>query len=499
MVPNPLFQGGFAASAQAPSQAPQVLTVTQAISVINTRFKSFTVVVEGEVSSVSNRQGYAAVYFSLSDDQSSKLECLMWKNQFQALGIDLVLGQQVRVTGVMEVYAKNGKLSLKASKIELAGEGALRAQVAALAKKLESEGLFDHTRKRSIPQYPEHIAVVTSPRGDAIHDVLQTLTRRAPQIHLSVAGVQVEGRGAEGQIVEGLKAAEAVSPDLILLVRGGGSYESLMPFNDEQVVRAIAGLSVPVITGIGHEPDTTIADMVADVRASTPTAAAEISCPSKEELLGQISTYAHQLHHHLQVQMKQAAHALDYYSSRSVLMRPAETIIAQFARDVDELQRCFDSAIPRSLDKRREAIQLLHTRLCMAGPQLLMSDQHYLSSLAQRLRVQGSALLKDPQQRVCQAQDELHRFGQTGLRWYQMQVATQAARLEALSPLKVLARGFSLLYQENDQPAHLVTSVDQVSQGDQVHVRLKDGLVHAQVTEVAPQAPKTPPASKHDA
>jgi len=168
--------------------------------------------------------------------------------------------------------------------LEPAGEGRLRMQVAELARRLEAEGLMSPERKRRIPSHPSRIAVVTSPRGKAVHDVLRTLRRRYPLAEVLVAGVAVEGDGAPSEIVEGLRVAAAAQPDVVLLVRGGGSYEDLMPFNAESVARAVVASPVPVVTGIGHEPDTSIADMVADLRASTPTAAAESVAPSVEEL-----------------------------------------------------------------------------------------------------------------------------------------------------------------------------------------------------------------------
>lgn len=484
MCPNPLFSGGFVPDASV--NQPQALTVSQAINLINTRFKGFPLTVEGELSSVTDNRGYFAVYFALSDEKKSKLECLMWRNQYHALGIKLEVGQQVRVSGVLEVYNQTGKLSLKASTISLVGEGALRARVAALARRLEQEGLFEASNKRALPHFPQHIAVVTSPRGDAIHDVLRTLRRRAPHIHLSVAGVQVEGGGAEDQIIEGLRCAQAAHPDIVLLVRGGGSYESLMPFNDERVVRAIAAMSVPVITGIGHEPDHTIADMVADVRASTPTAAAEISCPSCDDLQAQINGYHQQLNHVMLTHIQRMRHMLEQLSTRSVMRHPYEYVVAYFARAVDEIQRSFDTAIPRSLERRYEAINLLELRLSSLGHTLLQGVTHSIDASAHKLMLSGEHLLADKSDQLAQATQHLRMFGSRGLTDYAAQIRNQAGKLEALSPLGVLARGYSLLYASEGASSALITSASQVAEGDEVSVHLQDGEIYAQVTRIEP-------------
>ena len=231
-----------------------------------------TVTIVGEVSEVSIKAGYKAVYFTVKDDRSS-LPCMMWMNRYHATGIVLNVGSLVEMTGRFTLYAAKGRMNFDAFTLRLAGEGNLRLQVANLARKLEAEGLMSAERKRPIPKYPEAIGLVTSPRGAAVHDVLRTLRRRYPAATVRLAGVPVEGRDAPQLSSPGPGCRRPSDAEVMLLVRGGGSFEDLMTFNDEMLARAVAACPVPVVTGIGHEPDTSIADMVADFRASTPTAA----------------------------------------------------------------------------------------------------------------------------------------------------------------------------------------------------------------------------------
>ena len=262
-----------------------VLSVSEAIIVIKeniTRIPLLTVV--GEVSGFRGpnaRSGHC--YFDIKD-ASASMAAIVWKGIYLASGVALHDGMRVQITGRYDVYKGSGKLSFVATSLTVAGEGDLRQKVAELAKKLEREGLMREDRKRPIPRFCTRIGVVTSLSGSVIEDVKRTLARRNPLVEIEVTGAAVQGEYAPQTIVQALGIAESTHPDAILLVRGGGSFEDLMCFNDEAVARAIAASSVPIITGIGHEPDVTIADMVSDRRTSTPTAAAESVAPSISEL-----------------------------------------------------------------------------------------------------------------------------------------------------------------------------------------------------------------------
>ena len=268
-------------------EAAPALSVSAAMGLAKNALEEVVVRLVGEVSEVNDKPGYKAVYFTVKDEKAS-LPCMMWMNRYQASGVALSVGALVELTGRFSLYAAKGRMNFDVFSVSLAGEGQLRLQVANLARELEAMGLMDPARKRPLPAYPETIGLVTSPRGAAVHDVLRTLRRRYPLARILFAGVPVEGPGAADGLVDGLAKVVFAGAEVVLLVRGGGSFEDLMPFNDRRLARTIAACPVPVVTGIGHEPDTSIADMVADVRASTPTAAAEAVAPAQSEIAARI-------------------------------------------------------------------------------------------------------------------------------------------------------------------------------------------------------------------
>ena len=388
----------------------------------------------GEVSEVSNKPGYKAVYFTVKD-QSASLPCMMWNNRFQASGVRLAVGQLVELTGRFTLYAPKGRMNFDVFSIALAGEGNLRLQVANLARKLEAEGLMAPARKRPVPAYPALVGLVTSPRGAAVHDVLRTLRRRFPLARVLVAGVAVEGSNAPAGIVEGMRAVVRAGAEVVLVVRGGGSFEDLMPFNDEGLARMIAKCPVPVVTGIGHEPDTSIADMVADLRASTPTAAAEAVSPARESL-GRL------------------------FEARSSSLR------ASMSRALDragaEVRRC--ATRPLFCDAQllyateAQMLDLASDRLFRALPANLARDEASVARQRERLASCGGALVP--------------RFGQ--------QAALAAARLHDLSPLAVLGRGYAIARTEDGA---VVKSVEAAPPGTAVDVAVADGVLACRVEQ----------------
>lgn len=239
--------------------------------------------VQGEVSNFSRpRSGH--LYFTLKDEKAS-LRCVMWRNSAQRQAYLPTDGELVEVHGSVSVYEVAGQYQLYADTIKPLGEGALFQEFLRLKAKLEAEGLFDEDRKRPIPPWPRRVGIVTSPTGAALRDMLDTLKRRYPLVEVILAPSAVQGREAPSGIVAGLQDLnKTAAPDVILLARGGGSIEDLWAFNDENVARVIAASEAPVITGVGHQTDFTIADFVADLRAPTPTAAAELATPNRDDL-----------------------------------------------------------------------------------------------------------------------------------------------------------------------------------------------------------------------
>ena len=417
------------------SDAPRALSVTEAMAWARRTLEGVPLRVIGEVSEATDRSGYKAVYFTLCDG-SSVMSCLMWRDVFAASGIPLREGMLVEVTGMLTVYAPKGRMQFQVRTLQAAGEGALRLQVAALARRLEAEGLMGAERRRPLPEFPDRIALVTSPRGKAVHDVIRTLRRRYPIAELLIAGVAVEGATAVASIVEGLRAASASGADVIILARGGGSYEDLMPFNDEAVARAVVACPVPVVTGIGHEPDTSIADMVSDFRASTPTAAAEAVAPSCDEVTARLADRRRLLARALSGSVRAAERRVAVLRSHAVF-RDRRALTAMAAQRLDAAA----AGLPRALPGR----------IARDGTRLDAAAVRMASAAGRALERAGSSL------------------GLTG------------SRLEDLSPLGILARGYAVCYSETGDVVRASSTLDP---GDHVVVRLHAGAAGCLVEDV---------------
>lgn len=418
----------------------RALSVTEAMNAAKRALEGVQLRVLGEVSEFNDKPGYKAAYFTICD-AGAAMPCMMWRDEYRASGITLECGMLVELSGSFTAYVPKGRMQFMVRLLTPAGEGKLRLQVAALARALESEGLMRADRKRPLPSFPSRIAVVTSPRGKAVHDVIRTLARRYPLAELLVAGVQVEGADAPAEIVEGLRIAAEAGVDVVLLVRGGGSYEDLMPFNSETVARAVAGVPVPVVTGIGHEPDTSIADMVADLRASTPTAAAEAAVPSVAEIGGRLAQEARALGRSLTHQLQSAVHRVIRCAERPVFSEP-RVLLGPASQTLDVLEMAFRRALPARLER--------DSRLVDGQRRLLLGI--------------GARVLERPQSTLRLA----------------------AARLDDLSPLAILGRGYAVCFAEDDST--IVRSINSVGHDDHVRVRVTDGSIACRVEMTEPIA-----------
>lgn len=424
------------------SEQSSAYTVTQAMNAAKRGLEKIRLTVIGEVSEFNDKSGYKAAYFTVHDDDCS-MPCLMWRDRYNASGVTLQAGMLVELTGNFSCYPAKGRLQFSVASMQLAGEGKLRMQVAQLARKLEAEGLMDASRKRRVPPLPQRIAVVTSPRGKAVHDVIRTLRRRYPLGELLICGVPVEGQDAPARIIQGLEAAWSASPapDVILLVRGGGSYEDLMPFNDESLARAVAASPIPVVTGIGHEPDNSICDMVSDRRCSTPTAAAEAIALSTEELSNKLANAQDALRRSVETYMQAQQAQLDRLLDRP-LWHDAHYLTGSYFQTLDAMEERLLRAIPDALRADAHALELLKGKLLNLGPHL------------------------------CDG------FGRD--------IALCAAKLDALSPLKTLSRGYSITYAADGHS--VVDSVQHVNDGDHIQVQVQDGRLACTVDAIEREA-----------
>ncbi len=390
--------------------------------------------VQGEISGFA-RAASGHCYFSLKDE-GGQIRCAMFRRAAGALDFSPRDGEQVQVQGRLGVYEARGDLQLVVESMQRAGQGALYEQFLRLKARLEAEGLFDAERKRPLPEQPRAIGVVTSPGAAAWHDVMTALQRRVPHIPVRLAPAQVQGQGAAATLVQALQQVYAWTAedhpseppiDVILLVRGGGSMEDLWCFNDEQLARMLAQSPVPVISGVGHETDFTIADFVADVRAPTPTAAAEMAATAREALWQAAEHLGHRLAQGVQRQLERQAQRLDTVAAR--LGRPQA-----------------------ALARQQQTLERLGLRLQTAPASQIGNAGHALQRQSDRLR-HGLAMALQQQR---QASERL------GL------------RLAALDPQRVLERGYAWLSDAQGQP---LTRAAQLQPGQAVQATLADGQV----------------------
>ena len=321
----------------------------------------------GEISNLS-RPASGHLYFSLKDAGAS-LKCVMWRSNVELLGWQPEHGAQVLARGRISVYPQGGVYQLYVDELHPAGVGDLHAQFEELRERLRAEGLFELERKRPLPPFPRLLGVVTSPQAAALRDVLQVLRRRWPLVKVLLAPTLVQGDMAPPQIVAALRALDARDDvDLILLVRGGGSLEELWAFNDEGVARAIAACRHPIVCGVGHETDFTIADFAADVRASTPTAAAELAVPDQADLRRRVRAHAVQVEEQVLRRLAEARQSLEREGRSLARLSPRGRIEAERQR-LDELSRRASQALLHSLALRRAALGRARAQMLDLSPQ----------------------------------------------------------------------------------------------------------------------------------
>ncbi len=460
----------------------QACTVTQAMSLAKRGLEQIRLTVVGEICELSQRAGYKAVYFTIRDEDSV-MPCIIWKNVYEASGVALENGMLVEVTGCFSCYAARGSMQFSVRRLAIAGEGNMRVRVAQLAKKLEAEGLMDQARKRRIPALPKRIAVITSPSGKAVRDVIRTLRRRYPLGEVLLYGVTVEGDAAAGYMCDALQAAQETvpAPDVILLVRGGGAYETMMPYNDENLARAIVACSIPVVTGIGHEPDNFIADMVADLRCSTPTAAAEKISLSIDELEGKVDNATRALDTAFAQRIEGLRHRLARLSDRPVLKDPL-SLLQDYAQSVDYAQERLQRALPAAVKDSVVQLDALGQRLDRAIPDAFARTKVQLDQLQGSLNRAAAAQIDFCGHRLEATASSLGHVGANLAAPYSKQLALAAAQLDALSPLKTLSRGYSISYAQGSKT--IVKSVEGIATGDRICVRVQDGSMNCKVESI---------------
>jgi exodeoxyribonuclease VII large subunit len=434
-----------------------VLTVSglsaQLSAVMEERFPA--VWVEGEISNFKV-YGSGHAYFTLKDE-GAQLRCVLFRNRTRRIRFEPKDGLHVLAFGAVEVYAQRGEYQLVVELLEPKGLGALQLAFAQLKERLQAEGLFDPARKRSLPRFPRRIGIVTSPSGAALRDMLRVIGRRFGEIHIVVAPARVQGEGAAAEVAQGIRELNALGGvDVIIVGRGGGSLEDLWAFNDEMLARTIAASKIPVISAVGHEVDFTIADFVADVRAATPSNAAELVVKEKRAVVENLGDLDGRLRRGMLRTLAAHRERLERSRGRRVLTDPA--------RPLRDLHRRLDDARARL---RRAALAVVagaERRVALAGRSL-----RTLSPVART--VNGRRALTELQGR-------LERGAHRRLDRSRHALARAAGRLDSLSPLAVLGRGYSLT---RTSEGRIVRSWREVDAGDAVRVLLHEGSLDCRV------------------
>jgi len=412
--------------------------------------------VEAELGNVT-RPASGHLYFTLKDARA-QIRCAMFKPKSTWLKFAPREGLRVLARGRVTLYEARGDYQLVLDHMEEAGEGALRRAFEQLKARLASEGLFDPERKRALPEFPRRLAVITSASGAAVRDVLSVLSRRFPLLEVDVLPSQVQGAAAAPQIAELLRrAGNSGRYDAVLVTRGGGSIEDLWAFNDEALVRAVAGCAAPVVSAVGHETDFTLCDFAADLRAPTPSAAAELLVPSQVDLGTRLRGLGRRLHQLQTHQLDRIMQRADRAWLRLQGQGPQARLQLMRRRHEEALRR-LQAQAQQQLENRRARLRHAESVLRAHSP------QRRLAVLAERL----AALQPRPQAAIArQLQRETLRL--RGL----------VRSLEAVSPLATVARGYALITREDD--GTLVRSTAQVATGDAVQARLADGTVKLRV------------------
>ncbi|HEP1299384.1 TPA: exodeoxyribonuclease VII large subunit [Streptococcus pyogenes] len=411
----------------------------------------------GQVSNFRKRPTHQ--YFSLKDE-SAVIQATMWAGVYKKLGFDLEEGMKINVIGRVQLYEPSGSYSIVIEKAEPDGIGALALQFEQLKKKLTAEGYFEQKHKQPLPQFVSKIGVITSPSGAVIRDIITTVSRRFPGVEILLFPTKVQGDGAAQEVVANIRRAnQREDLDLLIVGRGGGSIEDLWAFNEEIVVQAIFESQLPVISSVGHETDTTLADFVADRRAATPTAAAELATPiTKTDLMSWIVERQNRCYQTCLRRIKQRQEWVDKLS-QSVIFRQPERLYDAYLQKIDRLSMTLMNTMKDRLSSAKEnKVQLDHA---LANSQLQTKIERYQDRVATAKRLLMANM-------ASQYDSQLARFEKA-----------QDALL-SLDASRIIARGYAMI--EKNQA--LVASVSQITKGDQLTIKMRDGQLDVEVKDV---------------
>lgn len=426
-------------------------------AIANTLQSAFSNIwISGEISGLKMASS-GHCYFTLKDDEA-QIRCAVWRNAYRLLRAKPQDGMLVLARGRVEVYPPRGEYQLIVETVEPLGLGALQHAFDQLRKKLAAEGLFDPATKRPLPALPRNIGIVTSPTGAVIRDMLHVFARRFPGLHIRIYPALVQGQGSVEQVIDGIEYfSNTTWADLVIVARGGGSIEDLWTFNEESVARAIANCSVPVISAIGHETDFTIADFVADLRAPTPSAAAEMAVPTKDSLLDQTNAIARRLDQAIRFRLSQVSRRLEIQGVERARIL-LERRVYRYGQRVDELEG-------RAVKRLDGAITLAQRRWLSMDSQLRKLDLRLkIAQAKQRLTALSTRQQTAVSRQLAGAQSRINPL---------------AAELAQLSPLKILDRGYSIVETSR---GHVVMDPASVEKDEALTVRLAKGRLPVRVS-----------------
>lgn len=416
------------------------------------------VYLRGEISNSKRNRRNTHMYFSLKDD-NAKISAVMFYSSVKKLKFEPEEGMNVLVVGRLSVYERSGQYQIIIDEMQPDGIGALYQALEQTKKKLAKEGLFDSERKQPLVKYPERIAVVTSQSGAVIRDIITTIKRRYPIVELVLYPTFVQGEKSVDSVARNIQQADrAHSFDTIIIGRGGGSIEDLWSFNDEKVVRTISEATTPIISSVGHETDTTLSDFVADVRAATPTAAAELAVPVLVDEKLKLQQYEQQMVKQVQTKINHLSERLEH-SMGSYIFRQPRRLYEGYVLNVDQKMEELVQTTDKLVNQRKQEVNLLSQRLMAQNPKQAVQ---YLQGTQKKLQIDLSRSLKQL------------------LKDKNKQINNLMQSLDHLSPLKILDRGYSYT-TKNDE---IVKEVEEINIGDELSVHLSDGWVDAEVKEI---------------
>lgn len=443
--------------------------------------KSFAgILVQGEISNCHEAQS-GHIYCTLKDERA-QIRCVCFKNELRQMKFRPEDGLHVTVRGSISVYEARGDYQLYIEHIEPVGLGALQLAFEQLKKRLEAEGLFAAERKKALPLLPSRIGLITSPRGAAVRDVIRILRRRFHNVHLTLYPVRVQGEGASTEIVRAIQYFHRQKlVDVLILARGGGSLEDLWPFNEEEVARAIAACSIPIISGVGHETDFTIADFVADVRASTPSAAAELVVQTRREFDKHIADLLQTMANLLRYRLLEFSNKVYEVENRRGFDRPLE-MLRQFGQQVDAMTSRLGHGLRSQLEHARRRYNRAHLRVRSTDLHARLAIEHKKLTL---LRLKLGSLdfhgkITALRLRLERRADALGVRAERMLRVKRERLDRLRLQLEERSPLNVLERGYAIA---TDAAGKLLRDASQVALGDTVNIQLHRGRLNTQVKQ----------------